>query len=291
MSMFACVLRRWVRAFSMRSVEDTSVRWRLTSSIALVILLRLSGCETLHGLESWRAMDLQILDQMHFVFALPSQDVSAQATRFAYWREDSFLWMSLLAAWRTLLERWQMHRPQGFLSLVVLGAWWTFTRRALAGFRCSSVESLMEGVTSSAEDWRRKQMSQTAADGMDIFSAPLSWDALATDEAPMLLANFLRMHSLPAVPQTLPWQEHSYRCSSETTESSDDDAHQPLQDPVSPIVVYETVRSLDVYTPEKPRRARSTEPQATPQRQTLDHKGCLRFSVTVRVPVLPLLGT
>ena len=29
----------------MRSIEGTSVRWRVTSSIALVILLRLAGCE------------------------------------------------------------------------------------------------------------------------------------------------------------------------------------------------------------------------------------------------------
>ena len=78
-------------------------------------------CEILNGPESWWCMDLQTLDQMHYVITLPSEDVSAQVTREAFWREGSLLWMSLLAAWRTLLERWQVHRPQALLSLVVYG--------------------------------------------------------------------------------------------------------------------------------------------------------------------------
>ena len=176
---FAPVLRRM--ALRMRSAEDTAVRWRVTSSIALVILLRLAGCEPFDGLESWFCMDLQALDQMQFVFALPSEDVAAQATRAVFRREGSLFWMSLLAAWRTLLERWQVLRPQEFLKLLVLGAWWIFTRRALADFRCSSPESLWEGFTASAKDWRC--MQQTATDAVSLFTAPLSWDALATDEA------------------------------------------------------------------------------------------------------------
>ena len=36
---------------SMRCVEGIAVRWRLVSSIALVVLLRLTGCQAPTGLE------------------------------------------------------------------------------------------------------------------------------------------------------------------------------------------------------------------------------------------------
>ena len=50
----------------------------------------------------------------------------------------------------------------------------------------------MEGVTASAEDWPRTCCTQMSAEAeaVDIFYAPLSWDALAIDEAVMLLPNF-----------------------------------------------------------------------------------------------------
>ena len=84
------------------------------------------------------------------------------------------------------------------------------------------VRSIMEGVTASAEDWPRTCCTQMSAEAeaVDIFYAPLSWDALAIDEAVMLLPNFFfEMLCLLAVPKALPWQEHSCRSSSETTKT------------------------------------------------------------------------
>ncbi|CAE7292601.1 unnamed protein product, partial [Symbiodinium sp. KB8] len=166
-------------ALRMQSAEDTAVRWRVTSSIALVILLRLAGCEPLHGLKSWFCMDLQALDQMQFVFALPSEDVAAQATRAVFLARGLLvldIFASSLA--NSLREVAGASAPR---ISELAGSWRrTFTRRALAGFRCSSPESFWEGFTASAKDWRR--MQQTATDAVDLFTAPLSWDALATDE-------------------------------------------------------------------------------------------------------------
>ena len=138
----------------MRSAQDVSVRWRVSCSLALVLLLRLARCKPVPELESWWMVDFVYLDGIHNAFTLPADDEAAQLVRHVYWREAGHMWSALMKALALLQTAWIHLQGRGPLHTHVLAGWHVFRQRAMSAFCDADIQELRNAMGSDCADWR-----------------------------------------------------------------------------------------------------------------------------------------
>ena len=139
---------------NMRSAQDVSVRWRVSCSLALVLLLRLARCKPVPELESWWMVDFLYLDGIHKAFTLPADDEAAQLVRHVYWREAGHMWSALMKALALLQTAWIHLQGRGPLHTHVLAGWHVFRQMAMSAFCDADIQELRNAMGSDCADWR-----------------------------------------------------------------------------------------------------------------------------------------
>ena len=147
----------------MRSAEDLSLRWRVSCSLALVLLLRLARAKPLPEVESWWNLDFLYLDGIHKVFTLPAEDEAAQLVRHVYWREAGHMWSALLGAFAKVQTAWIKLQGKGPLQTHVLAGWHVFQQRAISAFWDADIQLLHAATGSQSADWRSTATSSVTS--------------------------------------------------------------------------------------------------------------------------------